>query len=159
MTLNNRVPEIPTDPDPFTDGDWNGDPPQPSVIAGTVLARTTRTTDKFGKSKTAALLTLATEEGTVNVACWRAHLVQLEGKNDPQPGDGIVIKAFGLDPDDQKFHYAMRVQKATTSPTAPTSVHEPLTAQDSLEAEAATVAAEQDEQDEIDAATADDIPF
>ena len=104
--------DLPDSPEPYRGPDsWNGDPPQPNTISGTVVEVGEVSTDKHGGS-TVPLLKIQNGDGEVtDVACWRAHLRQLVTENEVEPGDEIVIRAFGARPGELQKLYAVRVAK------------------------------------------------
>jgi hypothetical protein len=104
--------DLPNEPDPFKGPDsWNGDPPQPGKLSGTVIERGEVTTDKHGGA-TVPLLRIRNGNGDVmDVPCWRVHLRQLVEENEVTAGDTIAIRAFGARPGELQKLYAVSVQK------------------------------------------------
>lgn len=105
-------PEPPAQPDPFSGPDsWNGDPPQPDTIGGTVAEVGEVSTEKHGGARV-PLLRIQNGDGKLtDVPCWRVHLRQLVEEHRPEPGDMISIRAFGARPGELQKLYAVRVAK------------------------------------------------
>jgi hypothetical protein len=105
-----RVPEPPTEADPFQSNDWKGEN-RGDTIAGIVTERDTFESEKY--QKTFDVLTIKNGDGEEKrVACARAHLGQLVAEHDPQPGDGIAITFFGQEAGGLTYLYGMRVAKS-----------------------------------------------
>ena len=107
---NPPIPSAPNAPDPVGEDAW--EPTEyPATIAGTVNER--RTFKRKRDGEPFEVLTIRTAEGEeIRVLCGRAHLAQLVRDNDPQPGDGIAITAFGREDDGQRYLYGMRTDKS-----------------------------------------------
>lgn len=116
MTPSNRVPEIPAEPDPWSDKDW--DPGDGDSIAGTVLERETVHSRAFDRDFEILTIQNGTGEPT-RVPCARAHLAALVAEHDPQAGDQVAIRHWDPAEGAQAHRYAMRVTKAKEGDDVP----------------------------------------
>ena len=81
------------------------------VLSGELVERRTLSTDKHGGGEAELRKIRNGERADWDVPCWRAHLRQLTDEHDPQVGDHVLIRYFGVEPGGMQELYAMRVTR------------------------------------------------
>jgi hypothetical protein len=107
------LPSMPSEPDRVAAGDNQFDLKTPGHLSGYVVERV----DELSTNHTDSYTMLKVDDGInpakpVEIRGWHAKLAGLIERENPQVGDALVIRAFGLM--DGRYQFAMRVEKAVS---------------------------------------------